>query len=150
MNHVHMNVKPFLTSLPILAGEVGGMALPRRRPHVTPVDEKTIGKRLRALRQLRGLTQVELAERLGLDQTLISGYERGTVRMHGALVAAFAKALRSSADEILGLQKPKGNGIVHHRGLLRRLPKMDELPPRDLDTLLKTIDQFLKASGARA
>ena len=124
--------------------------MPRRRPHVTPVDEKTIGKRLRDLRLLRGLTQVELAERLGLDQTLISGYERGTVRMHGALIAAFAKALRSPADEILGLQKPKHNGVVHHRGLLRRLPKMDRLPPRDMDTLLRTIDQFLKTPNDRA
>jgi transcriptional regulator with XRE-family HTH domain len=144
-----MNVKPFLTPLPILAAKVGGR-LPRRRPHVTPVDEKTIGKRLRERRLLRGLTQVELAERLGLDQTLISGYERGTVRMHGALIAAFAKALRSSADEILGLQKPKHNGVVHHRGLLRRLPKMDQLPPREMDTLLRTIDQFLKTPNDRA
>jgi transcriptional regulator with XRE-family HTH domain len=145
-----MNVKPFLTPLPILAAQSGGKGLPRRRPHVAPVDEKTIGRRLRELRQLRGLTQVELAERLGLDQTLISGYERGTVRMHGALIAAFAKALRSSADEILGLQKPKRNGIVRHRGLLRRLPKIDQLSPRDLDTLLKTIDQFIKSPNLRA
>jgi len=120
--------------------------LPKRRNHVAPVDEKTIGSRLRELRERRGLTQVELAEKLGLDQTLISGYERGTVRMHGALIAGFAKALRASADEVLGLQKSRGDGIVKSRGLLRRLQKVDRLPPGELETLLKTIDTFLKAS----
>ncbi len=54
------------------------------------MDEKTIARRLRELRKRCGLTQVEVAKQLGIRQVLISEYELGQTRIHGALVAAFA------------------------------------------------------------
>jgi len=106
-----------------------------------------IGRRLKDVRLRRGLTQVELAEALGLDQTLISAYERGKIRIHAGLIAAFANALKISADELLGLRKAKEDGAIRSRGLRKRAPAIDRLPARDLRTLLQTIDQFLKASS---
>lgn len=38
----------------------------------------TIGKRLRQLRENSGLTQPELAEKLGVNQSTITRYENGT------------------------------------------------------------------------
>ena len=108
------------------------------------MDEKTIGQRLRDLRTRRGLTQVEVAKRLGVPQVLVSEYELGKTRIHGALVAAFAKVLRTSADEILGLKESKGNGLIKDRRFLRRLEQIDKLPRRKKDALLTTIDAFLK------
>jgi transcriptional regulator with XRE-family HTH domain len=124
--------------------------VPGRRPqYKTPVDEKTIGKRLRELRNRQGMTQVQLAQAVGVDQTLISNYERGAVRLHGALVAAFAKALGTSADEVLGLRQIKGNGgpLISDRRFSRRLQLIDRLSRRQKDALLTTIDTFLKGAG---
>ncbi len=118
--------------------------MPRRGSYVAPVDEETIGRRLRELRKRRGFTQVELAEKVGIDQTLLSTYERGTVRLHGAMVAALAKALRTSSDELLGLKASKENGLIKDRRFLRRLEQIDKLPRRKKDALLTTIDAFLK------
>ncbi len=116
--------------------------MPRRRTYITPVDEKTIGRRLRDLRKRRGFTQTEVAEQLGIDQTLVSNYERGAARLHGALVAAFAKALRVSADEILGL---KGISAAATNGrLLRRLQRIQELPPADQRAVLKFLGALLE------
>jgi transcriptional regulator with XRE-family HTH domain len=115
-----------------------------RKGYISPVNERTIGKRLRALRQARGMSQVELARELGITQSALSDYELGETRMHAALVAAFAKALKASADEILGLQEPERNG--HHpkdRRFVRRLEKIDRLSKRDRQILLGTIDAFL-------
>jgi len=120
--------------------------MPRRGRFRAATDEKTIAKRLAALRRQRGWTQTELAEKLGITQTLVSEYERGNVRMHAALVAAFAKALRASADELLGLEKPKDDGLLKDRRLLRRLQKIEHLPKRDQQALFRTIDNFLKAA----
>ena len=53
------------------------------------------------------------------------------MRVHAALVAAFAKVLRASADEILGLQKPSPNGHTKDRRFVRRLEKIDQLSKRD-------------------
>ena len=122
--------------------------MPRRRMRAIGADEKEIGRRLKDARERQDLTQVELAEKLGLDQTLVSAYERGAIRIHAALIAAFAKALKKSSDEILGLKKLRSNGRVKSLGLRRRLKRMDSLPPPDLRALLQTVDRFLKASGA--
>jgi transcriptional regulator with XRE-family HTH domain len=75
---------------------------------------------------------------------LVSQYELGKTRIHGALVAAFAKALGASADEILGLKPSKENGALKDRRFLRRLEQIDKLPRRRKDALLVTIDAFLK------
>lgn len=124
--------------------------MPRVRKHfVSPVDEKTIGHRLRELRQSRGMTQTELAERLNIKQVLVSSYERGAVRMHGALIAAFAKALDSSADEILGIDTPRKNGTgTTDRRVVRLLHEIGGLSRRERDALLKTISNYVR--GARA
>ena len=87
-----------------------------------------------------------MAERLGIRQTLLSEYELGQTRIHGALVAAFARVLRVSSDEILGLKESKGNGLIEDRRFLRRLEQIDRLPKRKKDALLTTIDAFLKDS----
>jgi transcriptional regulator with XRE-family HTH domain len=117
--------------------------MPRLGKYIAPVDEKTIAKRLREIRKRRGMTQTELAERVGIGQVLVSQYELGQVRIHSALLAAFAKALRTSADELLGLKESKGNGLIKDRRFLRRLEQIDGLPRRKKDALLTTIDAFL-------
>jgi transcriptional regulator with XRE-family HTH domain len=115
----------------------------RRRKIRAPVDDKIIGERLREIRRRRGFTQGDLAEKLDLNQPLISQYERGGIRLHGALVAAFAKVLRVSADELLGLKDGRENGLATDRRLLRRLQKMEDLSRRDKQALIRTIDGFL-------
>lgn len=122
--------------------------MPRRRMPTIGADEKGIGLRIKQARERQELTQVELAKKLGLDQTLVSAYERGTVRIHAAMIAAFAKTLKTSADEILGLKKTRSNGHVRSLGLRRRLKRMDGLPAADLRALLQTVDRFLRASAS--
>jgi transcriptional regulator with XRE-family HTH domain len=122
--------------------------LPRTRKHYrSPVDEKTIGARLRELRKRRGMTQLEVAEELGVRQALISQYEQGSIRIHGALIAALAKLLGASADELLGLGAIKANGHATDRRFLRRLEKIGKLSRRDQQVLLRNLDAFLKGAG---
>ena len=121
--------------------------MPRRRKTNAPVDEKLIGGRLRELRKRRGKTQVEVAAALGINQSLISQYERGETRLHGALVAAFARALRTTSDEILGLEEIEEDGVLKDRRFLRRLQKVDQLSKRRQQALLKRLDMLLKGAG---
>lgn len=123
--------------------------MPRiRKNFVSPVDEKTIGKRLREIRESRGMTQTELAERLNIKQVLVSAYERGAVRMHGALIAAFAKTLDASADDILAIEKPRRNGATTDRRVVRLLQEIGGLSRRERDALLKTISNYVRGAHA--
>lgn len=109
-------------------------------------DDTAFGKRLQEIRKRRGLSQVELAYRLGIHQSLISQYERGYLRLHGALLVRLAQALKTTPDEILALKASKANGESPHtidRRFLRRLQKVDKLSTRDKKLLLGTIDAFL-------
>lgn len=117
--------------------------MPRVGRYIAPVDEKTIARRLKELRKRRGKTQTELATALGIDQTLVSAYERGAVRLHGAIVAAFAKALRTSTDQLLGLKEMKHDGLFSDRRFIRRLERIEKLPKRAKQALIKTIDTYL-------
>jgi transcriptional regulator with XRE-family HTH domain len=105
---------------------------------------------LRDIRTRRGKAQTEIADALGIDQTLVSAYERGTIRMHGAIVAAFAKVLRVSADEILGLKEIKDDTIFKDRRFIRRMERIDKLPKRAKLSLLNTIDTYLDGAEQRA
>ena len=117
------------------------------RQLMTPPDDKAIGRRIQELRKQRGLSQTQLAKILGLNQPRVSQYERGDVRLSGPLVAAFARALKASADEILGLEKLEDNGVLRDRRFLRRIQKIDDLSRRQKEALLKSLDMLLKGAG---
>jgi transcriptional regulator with XRE-family HTH domain len=120
--------------------------VPSTRKGITPV-EAAIGKRLRELRDTHGLTQADLAKRLGIPQSVVSDYERGIVRVHGQALIGLAKALKTTTDEILGLKESNGHRVMQDRRFLRRLSKIDRLPRRDKQTLLGTIDALVKSAG---
>ncbi len=105
--------------------------------------EETIGERMARLRRERGITQVELAEMLGVAQPMVSAYENGGLRLHGELIVELTKILDVSADQLLGLKETK-NGTVKNGRLLRKLQQLELLPRRDQQALMRTIEAFLQ------
>ncbi len=68
--------------------------------------------------------------------------------MNAEMVVRIARALEISADELLGMKSAKTNGAGKtSRRVLRRAERIEELPPQQQSTLLRTIDTFLKAAG---
>jgi len=61
----------------------------------------SVGKKVRALRAARDLSQEELAERADLDRTYISGIERGKRNISIVNIAKIAAALRVKISELL-------------------------------------------------
>ncbi len=56
-------------------------------------------------------------------------------------------ALEVTTDDLLGLKTLRANGKRPSRKVQRRLEKIEELPPHQQATLLKTIDTFLKGAA---
>lgn len=110
--------------------------------------QETIAQRLARIRRERGMTQVELAQRLGVAQPVVSDYERGELRLHGQLIVKLSQILGVSSEELLGLKKAPTNGVLKNRRLLRRLEAIERLPRRDQQALLRTIDRFLDSFRA--
>lgn len=115
------------------------------------LGDETIGQRIRRFRKRRGLTQVQLAEKIGIVQNLISDYERGRLRLHAEMVARFARALGVSCDELIGFGGDSERGAVRpgkkqSLAIIRRMNKIQDLPPAQKRTVLRTIDMLIKAA----
>jgi transcriptional regulator with XRE-family HTH domain len=124
--------------------------MPKRRKKPLPpleLGEGTIGQRLSRLRKERGLSQIELAEKIGITNNLISDYETGRLMMNGEMVARFAIALKVSADSILGLTGNGHDNIKPSLKILRRMTRIDSLTLSEQKAILKTVDMFLQAAG---
>lgn len=108
----------------------------------------TLGHRIARLRRDRGMTQVELAQKLAVSQPVVSDYENDVIRLPADVVSKIAAILGVSTDELLGHQSPAQNvGGLKNRRLYRRLQEIEKLPKRDQEALLRTIDAFVtKAS----
>jgi len=124
----------------------------RKRVGTTQEGARAIGQRLTAVRKARGLTQIDMAKKLGISQALVSKYERGDLLLHGELIAQFAGALDISADDILGIERKRKVRVTMptpdvDRGLARRFALVQTLPRRDRDALTRTIDAFLALRG---
>ncbi len=118
------------------------MARPRRR--VAPRKDETVGDRIRRLRKLRGLSQTELGERVGLTQRQMTYYEAQGGSLSAELLVRFAEALQVSADELLGIQGPRSREAADADPksvrLWRHFSRVEELPPHDRKSILKMID----------
>jgi transcriptional regulator with XRE-family HTH domain len=123
-------------------GAAEEVALPRLPTYHTPIDDKTIGQRVRQVRKKHGRSQTEVAKALGVHQSLVSEYERGTVRIPATVLAAFGQILKTPLEQLVGLKTPK-DGVFKDRRFIRRLERIEKLPKRSKQALLKTIDTYL-------
>lgn len=104
---------------------------------------ETLGQRLTRLRKDRGFTQVELAEKTGITQVLISAYETDRCAFSVEMAVRFALVLGISLDELLHPKAKKLSARKPSRRVLRRLEQIERLPRRKQEALLTTIDAFL-------
>lgn len=63
-----------------------------------------LGSRIRQARDRAGLTQEQLAERIGVSRTAIARYESGEIEPKLHNLAAIAETLNVSTDELLGVR----------------------------------------------
>ena len=92
---------------------------------------RRIGPSSAEIRISRGLTQAELGIKVGASQRVIAYYESHKAQPPGAMLVDLAKALKVSADELLGLTSVKEKTSPKQARLLKRLQQVEKLPPAD-------------------
>jgi transcriptional regulator with XRE-family HTH domain len=120
------------------------MSRPRK---ITPYEQDaSVGSHLQNIRKRRGLTQKQLAEKVGVTREAIAAYESGRSRLVDVTLIDLAAALRVSADEILGLHPsfPDAPGVS--RRLMKRMAIIEGLPEGIKKRILRTLDDSIKAN----
>jgi transcriptional regulator with XRE-family HTH domain len=107
--------------------------------------KESIGERVGRIRKERGFTQVELAEKIGVIQSIVSAIERDVLKLSAEMAVRFALALEVSTDDLLmPTQRNGSQGKKPSRKILRRLEKIETLPRTQQMAVLKTIDNALE------
>src|SRR6476646_3628614 len=101
------------------------------RLDLPPLDfgGETLGERITRTRKERGYTQIELADKVGIIQSIVSAIERDERRLSAEMAIRFALALDVSLDELLKPVNGKlKQGRKASRRVLRRLEQIEALP----------------------
>ena len=95
------------------------------------------------LRQAAGLTQVQLAETLGISQQMVASYEVGRRRIPVSMLPALAQALKVQVDALLGgaakVQGKRGPAPQ----LQRSIERIGELPKPKQRFVLEMLETVL-------
>ena len=124
--------------------------MPRENP-----GGSDFGLRLMTLRKAHNMSQVQLAKAAGTTQRAISYYETGLGFPPAPLVARLARALKISADELLGIRPQpreasrfeKVTSDPESRRLWKKFQQMAALPEKDQRAVIRLINSL---STARA
>jgi transcriptional regulator with XRE-family HTH domain len=110
------------------------------------LSKNQLGERVRALREQRGLSQGQLAELVSTHPQSLSQVERGIRSLTLQQVVKLSRALKVSTDEILGEPGRSSDGVIGDRKLLRRVRRIQELPPAQREAVLDMLDGALRMS----
>jgi len=66
------------------------------------MDNDQLAQRIRAFRKLKGLTQQQLADRLGVSVAVLGSLERGTRKQEPKLLERIAETLGIDYEELTG------------------------------------------------
>jgi transcriptional regulator with XRE-family HTH domain len=121
-----------------------GMAAgrPARQPRTA------FGERMAQAREQAGLTQAQLAARMGVTQPVVAYWEREPVALRIEQLAALADALDVSADYLAGRStKPRAPKGPPSR-LRVAFEKAKKLPRSQQQHILKVVEAFVEATDA--
>lgn len=88
-----------------------------------------IGIRIRKYRELRGLSQKELADLIGVSNSRVSNWEQGINRPNADIISDLCNALDVSPSELLDIQISTDNLSEQERKLIsayRNKPELQE------------------------
>jgi transcriptional regulator with XRE-family HTH domain len=109
-------------------------------------DEKVffqqLGARIAALRKEQSMTQVQLAEILGLTQQMIASYEVGRRRVPVSLLPQIAETLTVSLEELIGkkdVQPAKRGPAPKLQQQIERIQRLPRAKQRFVIEMLDTV-----------
>jgi len=111
----------------------------------SPLFFKELGNRISKYRKEIGLTQEQLAEKIGVSQEVIAYYETGKRRLTLSLLIPLKNALFVDIEDLLGIKKGKGKpGPIPK--IQKRLEQIQNLPLNKQKIVLELLDSFIESN----
>jgi transcriptional regulator with XRE-family HTH domain len=108
-----------------------------------------LGAQVAELRKAQGITQIQMAETLGVSQQTVNSYEVARRRIPVSALPILAKVLTVSIDELLGETVQETNG---KRGpvskLQQQIDRVSQLPRSKQKFVIEMIDTVIQQQQA--
>jgi transcriptional regulator with XRE-family HTH domain len=106
-----------------------------------------LGSRIATMRKDNHLTQVQLAETLGVAQPTLNAYELGQRRVPVSALPLLAKALGVSLEELMGEPAAKSSKRGPAPKLAQHMEKISRLPKTKQRFVMEMLDTVLAQQG---
>jgi len=106
-------------------------------------DRPPLGLRLTELRQAAGLTQIQLADKLGVHPSNIGFWELSGTPPRGEVLPKMANALGVSVDALLGVTPPKPKRQAAKGRLQHVFEAASKLPRRQQEKVADFVGAFV-------
>lgn len=119
----------------------------RGRPPIHPRCE--FGERLAEARQRAGLSQVQVAEALGMSQRTVAHWERKRSPVYPDQLVTLCELLSVSPEELLGTGSPSRKRGRESK-LRRQVSAIEKLPRSDQLYVSRFLEQVLTEKGGHS
>ncbi len=119
------------------------------RPTTKPRTD--FGQRVTEARERAGLTQQQLAEKLGTSQRAIARWERDSIALRPDQLFVLADALSVSLDYLIGRSQERQPAVKGPPGKLRRaFERAHTLPRHEQNQIVKFVEAYVSQYASKA
>ena len=112
--------------------------------------KETLADRIQSLRKQAGLTQVELADKIGVSKSQFIRYESKNVQPPANIINKLADTLATSVDFLIsGDKNEKAKASLKNSELIQRFKEVDSLPEDEQSVLIKIISAYVRDYRAK-
>lgn len=112
--------------------------------------KEKLSDRIVLLRKQTGMTQIELADKIGVSKSQYIRYETKDVQPPANIMNKLADALGTSVDFLIsGDKSEKAKAILKNSELIQRFKEVDSLPEDEQGVLIKIISAYVRDYRAK-
>jgi transcriptional regulator with XRE-family HTH domain len=106
-----------------------------------------LGARVAELRKAQNITQVQLAETLGVSQQTVNAYEMGHRRIPVSSLPLLAETLAVSLEELIGTARPAAKKRGPAPKLQQQIERIQRLPKAQQRFVMQMLDTVLQQAS---
>ena len=107
-----------------------------------------LGERIATLRKARDITQIQMAEILGVSQQTVNSYEVGRRRVPASALVTLSEALEVSLDELLGRAKSVSGKRGPTSKLQQQMERVSNLPRTKQKFVMQMLDAVIQQQAS--
>jgi transcriptional regulator with XRE-family HTH domain len=120
---------------------------PGGRPAKHP--RSALGDRVAQARVQAGLSQIDLAKKLGVSQQVVAAWERKAKTLRTSTVSKLAEVLKTSTDQLLGVKAQPSKRVAPKGRLNQVFEAASRLPRRQQEKVVEFVEGFVSLHERR-